>query len=158
MTAPLCRACGKPVADQAHLCGTCGAKLRRALLALGVPELDRNHEPMPTLVDELETVVRREARFAGRVGSRSTETSLPYNPTGSELARDLRNLLTTWVRLVCDERGLQPPTLDGEPPRASRQGDPTTLAAHRAYVPAQRCELTELPAAYCAHCAERIAS
>ncbi len=108
----LCSVCGAPTGDGAYLCGNDAAKLRRALVSLGIAEKDRRGEPMPTLAEELELVVRRETRFVTRVGSRSTGSPLPYNPTGAELAWVLQNTLTTWVRLVCEERGLPLPVLD----------------------------------------------
>jgi hypothetical protein len=112
MSTPTCGICEKPVADGSYVCANDAAVLRRSLLALGVPEKDRRGDPMPTLAEELELVVRRETRFVTRVGSRSTGSPLPYNPTGSELAWVLQNTLTTWVRLVCEERGLTGPVLD----------------------------------------------
>lgn len=83
--------CGRPVGD-GYCCASCGDKLA---IALG---------DTPALWEELEIVLTRQALYGVEEG-RSRETALMFNAAASELGWVLRNTLTTWCRLIGEERG-----------------------------------------------------
>lgn len=92
--------CGRPVPDQAYLCGQCTFRLRKALGTLS------------ELADEIETTTARLDRIGGSRDSRSTrsdENPLPVNLRASDLGAWVRTLLVRWCALAATERGLAQP-------------------------------------------------
>jgi len=90
--------CDRPVGD-GYTCQGCADKLSRAL------------GDVPALWDELDVVLTRQSRYSdpeGRGGSKA----LPFNPTASEVGWVLRNTLSTWCKLIAEERGRELPTED----------------------------------------------
>lgn len=83
--------CDRPVGD-GYTCQRCSDRLS---VALG---------DVPALWVELDIVLTRQARYNEPEG-RGGEKSLPFNATASETGWVLRNTLTTWCRLIADERG-----------------------------------------------------
>jgi hypothetical protein len=94
-------ACGRPVPDQAYLCGHCTFRLRKALGVL--------HET----ADEVETTIARQDRISGSRDSRATGGSdghpLPVNLIAADVGRWTRTTLTRWCTLAADTRGLAQP-------------------------------------------------
>ncbi|MGH3499330.1 MAG: hypothetical protein ACRDQA_00275 [Nocardioidaceae bacterium] len=87
--------CDRP-AEHATICSGCARELERALAEV------------PALAVELDTTLARlGARTTGT--RRSAVTPLPYDQRASEASWVLRNTLSTWCRLVCEERDLTPP-------------------------------------------------
>ncbi|THV25997.1 hypothetical protein [Glycomyces paridis] len=90
-----CTRCGRPVADQALCCGAC------------VDQTAANLSFIEAIADDLETTLTRQDRVsAGSGGRASSEAPLPLNLHASDVGARLRNTLTTWVRLVAEERGV----------------------------------------------------
>lgn len=82
--------CDRPVGD-GYVCQHCADRLERAL------------GDIPALWEELDTVLTKQARYAAAEARRG-ERSLPFNPEASEIGWVLRNTLTTWCRVVIEER------------------------------------------------------
>lgn len=94
MTTPECSACDRPVADNAYLCQTCTGDLEKLL------------GDVPALIGDLAVTYTMSSRTTDRSnGSKSAETSLPWSDKASEALDGLTNCLTTWVRLIVEERG-----------------------------------------------------
>lgn len=83
--------CDRPVVE-GHVCMACADKLS---VALG---------DVRALWEELDTVLTKQARYAAAEARRG-ERSLPFNPEASEIGWVLRNTLSTWCRLIAEERG-----------------------------------------------------
>ena len=90
--------CDRPVGD-GRVCQACANRLERAL------------GDVPALWEELDTVLTKQARYAAAEAHRG-ERALPFNPEASELGWVLRNTLSTWCRLIAEERGRVLPTAD----------------------------------------------
>lgn len=90
-----CTRDGRPVADGAYCCAAC------------VAQTGDNLKFIEEIADDLETTLTRQDRVSAGTGGRaSAETPLPLNLNASEVGSRLRNTLTTWVRLVAEERGV----------------------------------------------------
>jgi hypothetical protein len=61
---------------------------------------------------ELDVVLTKQARYSDAEGRGGSEKALPFNPTASELGYVLRNTLSTWCRLISEERGRVLPDTD----------------------------------------------
>jgi hypothetical protein len=95
-TATTCTRDGRPVADGAYCCAAC------------VEQTNVNLDWIADLHDELETTLTRQDRVSSGTGGRaSAETPLPLNLHASDVGH--RHALTTWARIVIDERGFAPP-------------------------------------------------
>src|SRR6266568_5100821 len=92
-------ACGRPTPDQAYVCQGHADRLERAL------------GDVPALWEELDTVLTKQARYAAAEFRRG-EMALPFNPVAAELGFVLRNTLSTWCRLISEERGRVLPDTD----------------------------------------------
>ena len=90
--------CDRPVAE-GWVCQTCANRLERAL------------GDIPALWAELDVVLTRQARYSDPEG-RGGDKALPFNPTASEIGWVLRNTLSTWCRLIAEERGRVLPASD----------------------------------------------
>jgi hypothetical protein len=90
--------CDRPVVE-GHVCMGCAGRLERAL------------GDVPALWEELDTVLTKQARYAAAEFRRG-EQALPFNPAASELGWVLRNTLSTWCRLIAEERGRVLPDAD----------------------------------------------
>lgn len=90
--------CDRPVGD-GYVCQHCADRLERALGDVGA------------LWEELDTVLTKQARYAAAEFRRG-EQALPFNPVASELGWVLRNTLSTWCRLISEERGRVLPDTD----------------------------------------------
>lgn len=90
-----CHRCGRPVADSAPCCTAC------------VEQTRANLDYVAANAADLETTLTRQDRVSAGTGGRgSSEAPLPINLHASDVGQRLRNTLTTWVRLVADERGV----------------------------------------------------
>src|SRR5262245_44643874 len=90
--------CGRPVSDQATVCGTCTGELRSVLAEI------------PWLVDDLDLVISRQTRYAPASGSRSSDKPVVFHVKASEVASDLFAKLHLWVGLLLEEYpGWDPP-------------------------------------------------
>lgn len=83
--------CNLPVGD-GYVCQKCSRKLEIALGDVGA------------LWEQLDIVLTRQARYSDAQG-RGGDKALPFNPEASEIGWVLRNTLTTWCRLIAEERG-----------------------------------------------------
>lgn len=90
--------CDRPVGD-GYVCQPCASRLERAL------------GDVPALWEELDTVLTRQARYADPEG-RGNDPALMFDTVASELGWVLRNTLSTWCRLIAEERGRVLPTAD----------------------------------------------
>jgi hypothetical protein len=89
----------RSTATWSHVCQRCCDRLSVALGDVGA------------LWVELDLVLTRQARYSDPEG-RGGDKALPFNPTASELGWVLRNTLSTWCRLIAEERGRVLPTTD----------------------------------------------
>ena len=110
--------CDRPVGD-GYVCQHCADRLERAL------------GDVPALWEELDVVLTKQARYAAAEFRRG-ERALPFNPEASEIGWVLRNTLTTWCRVVAEERGK--PLPEDNPPAVARWllNHVTWLRHHRA--------------------------
>jgi hypothetical protein len=135
--------CGQPAPD-AYLCSRCTRQLRRTLA------------DVPTLATELDTVLARATAYNDHHGGRSADKPLPIDERASEAAWVLRNTLTTWARILHDERGAELPatahTSARLPLARPAVGEWTTEGAPTPQKGTQRCDQTDLPATSCHHC------
>jgi hypothetical protein len=110
-----CHRCGRPVADSAPCCTAC------------VEQTRTNLDYVAANAGELETTLTRQDRVSSGTGGRaSAETPLPINLHASDVGHRLRNTLSTWTRLVAEERGT---TLDEAFPSCS--GDDGSWCTHK---------------------------
>ena len=101
MTEVICavEGCDRPMGDLATFCMSCAFVFEKAL------------GNIPAFADELDTVLARQTRYeehsertnGGRV------TPLFFDDRASEAGWVLKNTLSTWVRLVAEERGIPLP-------------------------------------------------
>ncbi|MFF3221711.1 hypothetical protein ACFYV7_02850 [Nocardia suismassiliense] len=65
---------------------------------------------IPDLAEDLSISLTRQSRLSTRgdyrMNRRPSEQPLPYNPAASRAADELHAVLVSWVRLVCEQRGL----------------------------------------------------
>lgn len=65
---------------------------------------------IPDLAEDLAVSLTRQSRLSTRgdyrMNRRPSEQPLPYNPAASRAADELHAVLGSWVRLVCEQRGL----------------------------------------------------
>ena len=70
---------------------------------------------IPTLALELAISTTKQARISngdrGKKSKKPGEQPLPYNVDAAEKADALHNELVGWVRLVCEQRALDPPVM-----------------------------------------------
>ncbi|WP_063778061.1 hypothetical protein [Lentzea aerocolonigenes] len=85
--------CSNPTDLDVYVCGVC----------LG--RLDGDLADVADLAEELDTTIARQARVGMPVGSRTAEVGLPYNDGAAEVGRDLRSVLSTWVRELWETHG-----------------------------------------------------
>lgn len=66
---------------------------------------------VPNLVEDLLVTITRQARIQkvglGKPRRQRPESRVPFHLGASQASEALRNCLSTWVRLVCEERGIQ---------------------------------------------------
>lgn len=95
MTDTTCARCARFVADGAYCCAAC------------TDQTAANLAFIEATADDLETTLTRQDRVSAGAGGRGTsETPLPVNLHASDVGARLRNTLSTWVRLVAEERGV----------------------------------------------------
>lgn len=100
---PTCTAehgCGNPA--DGYLCHPCARVLERILAEL------------PATLTDLQTTITRQSRTSRGGGGKPTkaaESPLPFDVHASELADRVRNGLSTWIRHLCETRGVEPPSL-----------------------------------------------
>ncbi len=80
--------CGQPTRDDGYVCDTCLDAYRSDLADI------------PMLADELLTALSRQARVTVRVGSRSTETPLPFSWPASVMLDTVYATLQPWVTIT----------------------------------------------------------
>ncbi|MCP2205305.1 hypothetical protein [Lentzea flava] len=85
--------CSNPTDLDVYVCGLC----------LG--RLDGDLADVADLAEELDTTIARQTRTGMPVGSRNAEVGLPYNDGAAEVGRDLRSVLSTWVRELWETHG-----------------------------------------------------
>lgn len=127
--------CDQPVQD-AYVCTACAEGLRTALSELA-----------DWLGADIDNVLARQTVYGDRAGGRSAERPLPYDPRAAEVGWVLRNTVTTWARIIHEERGVPLPQV-----RVGRNRSP------HVEVPlprVERCEHADLPTTMCYHCRER---
>ncbi|WP_026923303.1 hypothetical protein [Glycomyces arizonensis] len=97
-----CRRCARPVADGAHCCTPC------------VHQTEENLDSIAEDVDDLDVTLTRQDRVTAPGSGRhaTDEAPLPINLRASDVGHRLRNTLTTWARVIIDERGFQEPDDD----------------------------------------------
>ena len=106
-TVPNCR---RRVTD-AFVCSRCAADLVTALTDYPATST-RGPAAQPgiaALVIDLELAASRESRLSAPTGAQDDETPLSYGHAGAEAAWVLANTLGTWVRSLCEDRGVPLP-------------------------------------------------
>jgi LSD1 subclass zinc finger protein len=117
-TTPVCPTCGKPIHNNAYICSGCEWTLIKALRHIA------------DLHSELDITLTRQAR----IGSTNTASSpeplgdwlpdeepgvtvqpLMFHAGASEVAHAVNNTITTWARLILEERRMELPPIP-EPP------------------------------------------
>lgn len=90
-----CTVCERPTGDQAYACSSCSGRLARAL------------GDVAALTEALDDAISRQTRTSSGIGvaSRSADRPLPWDQHASLAASTLRGTLSTWARLVAEERG-----------------------------------------------------
>lgn len=63
----------------------------------------------PWIMAELDVVTARESRYGERSERKSADTPVVFNPASSRLAFEIRDVLLSWVVLVCEQRRLPLP-------------------------------------------------
>lgn len=81
--------CGQPAPD-ATLCRNCTDRLAKDL------------GDVPAYAEELEVTLTRQRATALEAGGPSASTPLPFHPTASEAASQLRAVLTGWTRVLAE--------------------------------------------------------
>ncbi|MFE6863627.1 hypothetical protein [Nocardia sp. NPDC057668] len=74
-----------------------------------VLDLVRMLREIPELAVDLEDAVLRRSRLGGpnlRLSSRSGDQPLPFSPAAARARDQLHAVLVSWVRLICEQRGL----------------------------------------------------
>ncbi|WP_158852816.1 hypothetical protein [Saccharothrix deserti] len=104
--------CSNPTAG-GEVCGLCLGRLLGDLAAVD------------ELVDDLDDTVARRTRTGQRVGSRPSDTGLPFNVGAAEVRDDLRNVLSTWVRELWETHGPRHEVPTGE---TAPGGSPVVVA------------------------------
>jgi ribosomal protein L37AE/L43A len=120
-TTPVCPICGKPIHDNAYICRPCGQTLTTAL----------HH--IADLHAELDVTLTRQARIGSTNGpAQPPEVDpdpqpknvilwgvavqpLPFHLGASKVAQDVGNTISTWARVILEERRMDLPAIP-EPP------------------------------------------
>lgn len=87
-----CRKCSQPA--QLFLCPKCVAALREHATQLA------------WLVERLDETVTRQDKLASPTIGKASDEPLPFNANASEIAHRARGTVTTWVRAICEHRGI----------------------------------------------------
>lgn len=111
--------CGRPVSD-ADVCSDCGDRLEKAL------------GNVRWLLHELDLVITRQTAKAEHVGGASREQPLVFSAEASDLRWALVNTVTTWARLVAEEKPATLPRGDAGLAAAWLTGHVEWLRHHRA--------------------------
>lgn len=76
-----------------------------------IRELDRLLREIPDLADDLVDAIAGRTRLSApsehRRTRRITNQSMPYNPAAAKVSDHLHAVLVSWVRLVCEQRGVE---------------------------------------------------
>jgi hypothetical protein len=114
----LCAIDARPVGDNAYICQSCTTRLEQSL------------GDVRWLDEQLDVVLMRQGVTGERVGGRGSEpaeavekgdepesgtneVALPYDPRATEVRFVLTNTLTTWARVIAEERETPLPTIGG---------------------------------------------
>lgn len=92
----------------ANACVICSRSTDAFLCWEDTKRLKSTLESVPWLDENLEVTVLRQDQLgkADTVKAKGTETPLVFNDGASEFRRGLRDTLTSWVRELCDSRGV----------------------------------------------------
>lgn len=94
-------------------CQACGAKSQLFLCRPHTDELGELFDGLPRLIDFLQDAVLGRTRLGTpQRRHRGDEQPMRYNPKASELYSDACNTLTTWLRHVAEQHGIDTPLLD----------------------------------------------
>jgi len=119
-TTPVCPNCGKPIHDNAYICGPCGQTLTKVL----------NH--IADLHSELDITLTRQAHVGSTNAAPPPEDApekdaknvefwgvavqpSPFHIGASKVAHDVANTITTWARVILEERGMELPPIPAPP-------------------------------------------
>jgi hypothetical protein len=97
VTEPLCTACVERPAHEGYLCEQCTRTLEKILAEL------------PAQLDELQTTINRQANAGRRDNGSHTKAAsqpLPIDLRAGHLLDMARNGLSTWIRHLCESRGI----------------------------------------------------
>lgn len=115
---PTCPRCGRPIHDQAYICGPCAGRLTKDLAAAA------------SVAGEAWTTIARQAVMGS--SGRSSERPLPFSWEAADAVNSVANTFTTWARHCSEERGIPwgpPPAVLG--PLCGIQGCPSCLTIRR---------------------------
>jgi len=120
-TMPVCPNCGKPIPDNAYICRPCGLTLTTAL----------NH--IADLHSELDITLTKQTRIGSTNGPAQPPEvdpdplpknallwgvavqALPFHLGASTVRAEVGNTISTWARVILEERGMELPPIP-EPP------------------------------------------
>jgi len=121
-TTPLCPNCGKPIHDNAYICGPCGQTLTKAL----------NH--IADLHSELDVTLTKQTRIGSTNGAPPPPPEvdpdpqpknvilwgvavqpLPFHLGASSVRAEVGNTISTWARVILTERGMELPPIPDPP-------------------------------------------
>jgi hypothetical protein len=114
---PICSTCDRPIHDNAYLCHNCGHTLTKAMLHI------------VTLHSELDITLTRQARITtdntGGIPEPLQDWSdaepgvvvqpMMFHAGASEVANAVNNTITTWTRLILEERRMVMPPIPDPP-------------------------------------------
>ena len=120
-TTPVCPIDGKPIHDNAYICAGCGQTLTKAL------------KHIADLHSELDVTLTKQSRVGSTNGPAQPPEvdpdpqpknvilwgvavqALPFHIGASSVAHDVANAISTWARVILEERGMDLPLIP-EPP------------------------------------------
>lgn len=117
MNNPTCVICDRPMPDTAFACSTCATRIGRQLATIA------------ELTPDARAVAARQTRRGAAVRGSGHERALPFDPKATEMLDDAQNALTTWVRYVADERGVEVPSVPVGGRTGESEGDAMVVAA-----------------------------
>src|ERR1022692_239051 len=84
-----CQACSKSIEDDFENCSGCVRDIVKAL------------ESVPDLIEDLNVSFSQMQRFSGTYdkGSKSAESTLPFDPRASQALRELESLIVGWANV-----------------------------------------------------------
>lgn len=88
-------------------CRKCSQKCDLFLCPKCVDALRAHATQLAWLVERLDETVTRQDKLTSATIGKSSDEPLPFNAPASQLAHRARNTIGTWVRSICEHRGIE---------------------------------------------------